>query len=738
MRNLVLLILLLPSIYGSAQLDLVNSTELESLEEQLNMGLAHLEFAEKEEDGTRIFDALLHLGDLYRSKRNYTKAIDYYRRSLAYSHGHNDWDRHYLIKNRLARVLFGNAQYEEAIEAFEDTEFIGKLGQLNKGQIDNNDLLARSWIQLGELETAKEIYLKIYEKGIGYEQDTIIAIDALAKAAEVSNGMGDYQVALDILERARGLEKSCETDPNTNIYLQRAYAYNQLSSYKEAIGELLLAESSGLPYDAEIQQHLAQLYMSTGKKKDALNYVNKAIANAQIRDDATMLIELYTLRSSIQALAKSFEGSLESVKMSSALVDKVRTKEILDESKKLRIEDFMVNVENQFRQRSLRAELEASDEREEDLKKEASRLKEVRARLEKEKQEQELALLKEKEALNIANLKAEQLDRKRIEQEARLLRQQNISLQSSRDLELLDEQRVTDSLRAAQIELEQKNQISIYQQNEQQAAFEAAEKEATLKRNRLFAIILGSGLLIAIASGLNTRRLNKRLATQNNQIEEQRVQVEAERERAEQLLLNVLPRSIAEELKANGVATPKKYESATVLFTDFVGFTSIASSLAPEEIIEELNYCFTEFDNITQRHNIEKIKTIGDSYMCAGGVPVTNETHAQDAVRAGQEMVAYMKNRNEQHQKNGKVVWPIRVGIHTGELVAGVVGSAKFAYDIWGDTVNVASRMERGAEHNSINVSEETYQLIKLHFDCIYRGEIDVKNKGLMGMYRVV
>jgi len=123
--------------------------------------------------------------------------------------------------------------------------------------------------------------------------------------------------------------------------------------------------------------------------------------------------------------------------------------------------------------------------------------------------------------------------------------------------------------------------------------------------------------------------------------------------------------------------------------------------------------------------------------MCAGGIPDANNTHASDAVLAGQEMVAFMNERNAKHRRNGKTLWPIRIGIHTGELVAGVVGSSKFAYDIWGDTVNVASRMERGAEHDSINVSEATYHQIKNRFDCQFRGEIDVKNKGKMGMYRV-
>ncbi|MCC6727289.1 MAG: adenylate/guanylate cyclase domain-containing protein, partial [Saprospiraceae bacterium] len=230
---------------------------------------------------------------------------------------------------------------------------------------------------------------------------------------------------------------------------------------------------------------------------------------------------------------------------------------------------------------------------------------------------------------------------------------------------------------------------------------------------------------------------NKRLAAQNQQIEAQKAEIDAERSRAEGLLLNILPDEVAAELKQKGSATPQHYDSASVLFTDFQGFTKISSTMPPTEIVQELNEMFLDFDEICERHNLEKIKTIGDSYMCAGGLPIANNTHPNDAVLAAKEMLKTVEKHNAKNAAKGKPQWRIRIGIHTGEVVAGVVGSKKFAYDIWGDTVNTASRMESNCPAGEINVSEATYKHVHKAFNCEYRGEVEVKNKGKMGMYLV-
>jgi class 3 adenylate cyclase len=212
---------------------------------------------------------------------------------------------------------------------------------------------------------------------------------------------------------------------------------------------------------------------------------------------------------------------------------------------------------------------------------------------------------------------------------------------------------------------------------------------------------------------------------------------EEAREESEKLLLNILPYKVAQELKAKGSVNPTRFENATVLFTDFKGFTRVAEGMDEQSLIEELDACFTQFDEIILRNNLEKLKTIGDSYMCAGGLPVENRTSAIDACLAALEIQSFMNQLKEIKSALNLPFWELRLGIHTGPVVAGVVGRFKFAYDIWGDTVNTASRMESGGETGKINVSKETYELVKYFFETEYRGKIHGKNKGDLDMYFV-
>lgn len=215
--------------------------------------------------------------------------------------------------------------------------------------------------------------------------------------------------------------------------------------------------------------------------------------------------------------------------------------------------------------------------------------------------------------------------------------------------------------------------------------------------------------------------------------------IKKEKKRSDELLLNILPHETAEELKHTGKSTPKKFDMVTVLFTDFKGFTMISEKMTPEFLVSELNCIFSEFDKIISKYHIEKIKTIGDSYMCASGLPTPNETNPIDVVLAALEIKDFINNRSLNSELTP---WKIRIGVHTGPVVAGVVGTKKFAYDIWGDTVNTASRMESSGEPNKVNISNSTFELINNKLDSLnitatYRGEIEAKNKGKIKMYFV-
>lgn len=212
---------------------------------------------------------------------------------------------------------------------------------------------------------------------------------------------------------------------------------------------------------------------------------------------------------------------------------------------------------------------------------------------------------------------------------------------------------------------------------------------------------------------------------------------EAQRDVSDKLLLNILPEEIAQELKEKGEAQARDFESVSILFTDFKGFTQQSAKLSAKELVNEINHCFKAFDNITEKYGIEKIKTIGDAYMAAGGLPIPSADSAQNTIKAALEMQAFIMKRKAERDDSGKPAFQMRAGIHTGPIVAGIVGVKKFQYDIWGDSVNTASRMESAGEVGNVNISQATYRLVKNNptFNFISRGKIEVKGKGEMEMY---
>lgn len=230
------------------------------------------------------------------------------------------------------------------------------------------------------------------------------------------------------------------------------------------------------------------------------------------------------------------------------------------------------------------------------------------------------------------------------------------------------------------------------------------------------------------------RILETQKAKLEEEVKERTREIVSEKQKSDDLLHNILPEEVASDLKDRGATTAQMFDHVTVLFTDFVNFTTAGERMGSQALVEELHNCFKAFDEIMDKYGIEKIKTIGDAYLAVCGLPTANEHHAEKVVNAAKDILAFT---NKRRAKLGDNTFEIRIGIHSGEVVAGIVGVKKFAYDIWGDTVNTAARMEQNSQPGKINISETTHELIQGKFTCTYRGELEAKNKGKLKMYFV-
>ncbi|MEM6699659.1 MAG: adenylate/guanylate cyclase domain-containing protein, partial [Bacteroidota bacterium] len=282
-------------------------------------------------------------------------------------------------------------------------------------------------------------------------------------------------------------------------------------------------------------------------------------------------------------------------------------------------------------------------------------------------------------------------------------------------------------------DLEQGERKQNYEQNTQNLLSTLdetkAEKDLLVANNKKWRYI-GFGTF-AILSFLGYWLWNKT----RNLLESKHQSLLEEKKRSEDLLSNILPSEVVRQLKQNKIPKAQSYHNVGVLFTDFQGFSQISKNLPPDELVNELDYCFTNFDFIIEKHHLHKIKTIGDAYMCVGGLYTRGDKHVKRMVAAALEIQEFLALRAAQKDKLGGYFFQARIGIHIGSVVAGVIGSQKMAFDVWGDTVNVAQQMEQHGEVGKVNVSQEVYELVKEQFEFIHRGAIEVKNGKKYDMY---
>lgn len=692
--------------------------KLDNQSGQIN-NLEHLVYAYKQ---VGLYpDAIAHSKDLlkiFRKKNDQVAEINTIQNISQFYKLNNDYKRAISYDKDLVKIYKKNNRQNDLVKTYADLGFLyletnkaqsslayyEKALQLNQniaGQSSRQgDLLINMGFiygrELNNQAKAKEYYLK----ALAFKQQT----KDIASLATLHNEIGqiDYKNGNKTLAQGHAQKaiNLAQTTPNEQKYNTLANSY----------------------------QLLADLHANDNNHKTSAQYY------AQYLSVKNVLDSLAEIRS------RKHQEKLREVQVAHA---KARSRLFAKERRRSRLQDLLLKQENEIKELKLK-------EKEADLLKKREQLQEEKiknAELERNKVVQLLALAKQK---------------RQTDQQRALAEKQRILTEKQK----LENEKKQKELEAAEKEKElQKHKLDA---SKKAHALQKQELKHIKERNQLrdYLFVLFAAIVVLVVIGListvrSRKKLqvkntllndandeikeqkeeimvqNEELHNRNEEIEAQRDAIELEKDKSDQLLLNILPYETAQELKNRGAATPQHYTQVSVLFTDFKGFTKLAEKLTPKEVITELNHCFTAFDDICKKHNIEKIKTIGDAYMAAGGIPVANDTNPVDAVNAGLEMQAFMAQWKREKESQGLPVWELRLGVHTGEIVAGVVGKNKFAYDIWGDTVNLASRMESSGEAGMVNISGDTYELVKNHFQTEYRGKIKAKNKGEVDMYFV-
>jgi len=424
-----------------------------------------------------------------------------------------------------------------------------------------------------------------------------------------------------------------------------------------------------------------------------------------------------------------FEYALDSYKKYLSIRDSLLTVERTEEFRLLFDQYKVEQIEKQLRLIWASNDLEMAN------------LAKERAQLEAQ-QEKDARELKENE-LEIAGLQYQQLKDREALKELQLLEQRLNLENKQKELNLIQRDNELKELALEKERLEvlanEKEIRFLAQQNELERQRRVNEKQDYQYKLQLFigALLFIFIFLIVISIAYRQmRRRKKQIEAQSVIITESKKEIEIQKDKSDGLLLNILPIAIAEELKKNGVAKPKLYNDVSVGFTDFSGFTMISEQLSPEELVEKLDGMFLEFDKISEKYGLQRIKTIGDAYMFAAGLPEPKEDHAESIVKAAIEIRNFIDGYNKTIPSSAPR-WNIRIGIHSGPVVAGVIGIKKFAYDIWGDTVNTAARMESSGQVGKVNVSGTTFSKIKHQFQTEHRGKVAAKNKGDIDMYFV-
>jgi class 3 adenylate cyclase/tetratricopeptide (TPR) repeat protein len=672
----------------------------------------------------------IKIGKIYKENGLYQKSLEYYlvaEKSLI----KNGWDESklHLLEN-IGAIYFELKQYDKALLYYR---------RLEKSVINENvpDRLPEVYHYIVQCYNALEQYDKALEynqKILEYERkkgDRAGELLALNNIGFIYNKLGKYEEALGYFEQSQILEETISDTINPATWVNIAIVYQNLGDEKNALFYMLkaenIAESSGdIARAAEMDHLTSVIYYNNEDYYNALRFNKEAQRLAKESGKMELLAAALLTSSKIHEALYDFENAMGTYRQYLTLNDSLLMDKAYKENELLEQQFVIERSEREIE--NLLANEDLQD------------LEYQRLKLENATKEQQIDIFRKSDSLQKITIENQDLEKRRVLQEKLLTEEKLAAEIKDREIKDLRQKEKIQQLNIEKQELVQKEQESkIEILNKEKEISDLNLKKIQARNKFLGGIILLALIVIYLVfRGMRfAKRTNKILIKQNNEIERQRDEIDYERKRSDKLLLNILPGEIAEELKEKGSATAKQYETVSVLFTDFKGFTMIAEKLTPEELVKELDICFLAFDKIIDKHGLEKIKTIGDAYMCAGGIPVENTTNPVDIVKAGLEIKDYMENLKAEREAKGEAFWELRIGIHTGSVVAGVVGKNKFAYDIWGDAVNTASRMESSGIPGKVNISGTTYSLVKDKFQCTYRGKVKAKNKGEIDMYIV-
>jgi adenylate cyclase len=623
---------------------------------------------------------------------DFTGALESYQNALSVNESISNLQGTGNNYNNIGLVYASVFDYPRALEYYQKTLSINE-------RTGNKTGMANSLGNIGNIYNE----LSDYPNAISYYE----------KALAISEGAGNLPVMAGNLENIGNVFTRLPDLPKALEYKQKALKINEKTGNKSRIANNLAnignvySELGDYPQALQYHQRALTIFENINDKKGLAanyngmgntsflqkNYPQARAYQLQSIDIAHQIGLLSTEKEALQSLSKIYEAT---GKFDSAF---------LAYQTYVALKDSLTNVEKQkeVTRKALRFEF---SKKEESLK-QLQLLTDVKLSqqiLLATKQQQELLL--KQNAVDLAN------------QEKALQHLAYLKAQSG----LQNEQTLTKAKEEQLVIAEKENSLQSAQVNLQQSQLQLKDTELRWQKTQKL-IFLGVLGLLALLSFFIYR--NFRIQQKSNQI------ISREKKKSDDLLLNILPVEVANELKENGHALAKQFDIVTVLFTDFVDFTKVSEHLSPQELVSELHYCFKAFDEIIEKRGLEKIKTIGDAYMAVSGLPIAHPDHAVNAARAALDIQTFVRQR----QKNDAGTFGIRIGLNSGPVVAGIVGVKKFAYDIWGDTVNTAARMESSSEPGKINLSGGTYTLIKDHFTCISRGKVTAKNKGEIDMY---